>query len=83
MTILDEIAQKTRERIAAQKRRYPLENIRRDAEEAPRLASPSGRMPFELALSGEGMSFICEVKKASPSKGIIAEEFLIWKCPGV
>lgn len=75
MTILDEIAKKTRERIAVEKRRYPLENIRRDAEEAPRLASPPGRRPFELALSGEGMSFICEVKKASPSKGIIAEDF--------
>lgn len=31
--------------------------------------------PFEKALKGEGMRFICECKKASPSKGIIAEEF--------
>lgn len=31
--------------------------------------------PFEKALSKDGMSFICEVKKASPSKGVIAEHF--------
>jgi len=31
--------------------------------------------PFERALKGKGVSFICEVKKASPSKGIIAEHF--------
>ncbi len=31
--------------------------------------------PFEKALKKEGISFICEVKKASPSKGIIAENF--------
>ena len=31
--------------------------------------------PFEAALRADGISFICEVKKASPSKGIIAEEF--------
>ena len=31
--------------------------------------------PFEKALGGDQISFICEVKKASPSKGVIAREF--------
>ena len=30
---------------------------------------------FEEALKGEGVSFICEVKRASPSKGLMAEDF--------
>ncbi len=38
-------------------------------------AAPSKGFAFENKLKEEGMSFICECKKASPSKGIIAEEF--------
>lgn len=37
--------------------------------------TPDRMYPFEKALKSDGMSFICEVKKASPSKGIIADEF--------
>ena len=36
---------------------------------------PKGNFEFEKALQGDNLSFICEVKKASPSKGIIAETF--------
>ena len=36
---------------------------------------PSGRFAFEKALSGPEIGFICEVKKASPSKGLIADHF--------
>lgn len=69
--ILDEIAEKTRERIAALKRKKPLEEVRQEA-----LAMDAGTgFPFEKALRQKGLSFICEVKKASPSKGLIAADF--------
>lgn len=69
--ILDEIAAKTGERIAREKEKRSLEEIRALAEALP----VSRDFPFEKALKKEGMSFICEIKKASPSKGVIAEEF--------
>lgn len=69
--ILDEIAAKTKVRIQAEKERLPLDELKAQARE---LNTDTG-FPFEKALSGEGMSFICEVKKASPSKGVIAEHF--------
>lgn len=69
--ILDEIAAKTRERIRAEKEKMPLQELKRIA----RGMDTDTGFPFEKALSGEGMSFICEVKKASPSKGVIAEHF--------
>ena len=69
--ILDEIAAKTRERIEAEKRRIPLAELRAAAKD---LDCNTG-FPFKQALTKPGMSFICEVKKASPSKGVIAEHF--------
>lgn len=74
MNILEKIAASTRERIAAEKQQISPEEIRRDAE----LAHEEKKQPdfaFRKALEAEGMSFICEVKKASPSKGLIAPEF--------
>lgn len=71
MTILNEIAAKTRERIAEKAKEIPLSEVRSEAERMP----SNGDFPFEMALSGDDISFICEVKKASPSKGIIAEDF--------
>ena len=70
MTILDEIAARTRLRVAAAKEKESMESLRRKA-----LALPCIRFAFEKALKKDGLSFICECKKASPSKGIIAPEF--------
>lgn len=75
--ILEEIAAKTRERIEAEKRIVPPEEIRVLAAEAKvRRQEKNGEIfPFEKVLAKPGMSFICEVKKASPSRGVIAEHF--------
>lgn len=71
MTILDEIAEKTRERVASRKVKMSLGTLRAQAEALP---SDTG-FPFEKALKKPGISFICEAKKASPSKGVIAPDF--------
>ena len=69
--ILEEIAAKTKERIEEEKSKRSLKELKAIAAE---LKKDTG-FPFEEALAKPGMSFICEVKKASPSKGIIAEHF--------
>ena len=71
MNILEEIAEKTRSRIEAEKKKLPITKLRELAEQK----DPDTGFPFEKALAQEGLSFICEVKKASPSKGVIAKEF--------
>lgn len=71
MTILHEIAEKTRERVEACRAKISLEGIKASALE---MDADTG-YPFEAAVREEGLSFICEVKKASPSRGIIAPEF--------
>ena len=73
--ILETIAESTRERVEKAKLVTP-ENVIRDMASAR--FSEHGRnlsVSFKDALAAEGMSFICECKKASPSKGLIAEEF--------
>ena len=69
--ILDEIAKETKERIEKKKKEVPLYLVRERAENFRNDRS----FPFEAALKKPGLSFICEVKKASPSKGIIADKF--------
>lgn len=69
--ILDEIVDYTKERVRALKKAKPLEEIIKEALDAEK----SRPFAFAKALAGEGMAFICEVKKASPSKGIISAEF--------
>lgn len=69
--ILQEIATKTRERVEKCKKIKSLEVIKKEALSQ----SIDNNFRFEKALKEDGIGFICEVKKASPSKGVIAEEF--------
>lgn len=71
MNILDELAEYARYRVKEAEKRVPLSEIRAQAEAMNRDTG----FPFEAALAKPGMSFICEVKKASPSKGLIAPDF--------
>ena len=70
MTILDQLAGHARARTLLAKEKLPLSEIREEA-----LSLPKGNFSFEQALGKPGMSFICECKKASPSKGLISPDF--------
>lgn len=69
--ILDKIVESTRKRVEQEKTQHSLEKIQ---SQALSLDTQTG-FPFEKMLQTDGISFICEVKKASPSKGVIAQEF--------
>ena len=79
MTILDRLAQHARERVARDKEFIGADEIRELASECASLQRKASgsekRQSFYEAVGKAGMSFICEVKKASPSKGIIDPEF--------
>lgn len=70
MTILEKLAEHAFERIETAKQKISADEIKERA-----LSMPVGEFEFEKALARDGMSFICECKKASPSKGVIAENF--------
>lgn len=71
VTILNTIAEYAKERVADAKLTLPLEELK---AKASAMNCDTG-FPFEKALAKEDISFICECKKASPSKGLIAEDF--------
>ena len=70
MTILDQLADHARERILMAKKELSLDAVREKA-----LSLPKGTFSFEQAIKKPGLSFICECKKASPSKGLISPSF--------
>ena len=69
--ILEEIAARTVQRVAEEKAAVPLSEMKKRAE----ALNANTEFPFRKALSGDEISFICEVKRASPSKGLIAPDF--------
>ena len=70
-TILDTLADAARARVEENKKKKPMEVLKKEAKS---LAADTG-FPFEKTLAAPGISVICEVKKASPSKGLIAVDF--------
>jgi indole-3-glycerol phosphate synthase len=69
--ILQEITERTKVRIAKQKKTLPLQKLM----ETIHSSGVNDDFPFERALRQEDIAFICEIKRASPSKGLIADEF--------
>lgn len=77
-TILDQLAAHAKERVAQAQKKIPAETIRQQALSIIKPAPESDirrNFPFEEALRKPEISFICECKKASPSKGLIAPDF--------
>ena len=68
--ILDELAAHARKRVQA-----AMETVGPDEMREAAQALPKGDFRFERALKGDQMAFLCEVKRASPSKGIISADF--------
>ncbi len=70
MTILDKLAEHARERVYQASKIIPHAEIRTRA-----LQSPKGSFEFEKCIKTDDIAFICECKKASASKGLIAPNF--------
>ncbi len=73
--ILDTLAASTRKRVAAAKEEIPMGTMMNLASRACENDTQKSVFALEKALKSPEMSFICEVKKASPSKGLIAPDF--------
>lgn len=74
-TILDQLADHARERVAEAKKKIPFEEMKQMALEMAAKEPVRDAFAFEKALHRSELSFICECKKASPSKGLIAPDF--------
>jgi indole-3-glycerol phosphate synthase len=73
--ILEILAESTRKRVELAKQVVPLEYLKSQVSVNEKQYKNFEDFAFEKALRGSGISFICEVKKASPSKGVIAHNF--------
>lgn len=71
-TILDQIAEYARDRVARAKAQLPQRELEALARRRREGARP---FAFEFALRKRELAFICECKKASPSKGVMAEDY--------
>lgn len=70
---MEQLAEHARERVAADRKRIGLEEMKELAKQTK--PAYGMELAFEKALAKEGLSFICECKKASPSKGLIEPDF--------
>lgn len=70
MTILDELAAAARDRVRQSQTVLSAGELRFQVQTLPK-----GTFAFEKALKTDDLAFICECKKASPSKGLIAADF--------
>ncbi|MDE6846303.1 MAG: indole-3-glycerol phosphate synthase TrpC [Lachnospiraceae bacterium] len=75
MTILDQLAAHAKERVEQAKKNVPLDTLKAQALSLSGNIPDSDKFSFEKALQQPEISFICECKKASPSKGLIAPDF--------
>ena len=69
--MLDEIVEKTKERLIESNKNKSLDEIKDEVQKL----EITNDFPFKKALSNDGISIIAEVKRASPSKGLIADDF--------
>ncbi len=74
-SILDRLAEYARVRVREAEQKISADEMRERAGSLPADRSETTGFPFEKALSGDDLAFICECKKASPSKGLIAPDF--------